>query len=260
MVWCEFWQDHPSLAALDCTFGQPPWIGRTGHNQEHSRANKGYCRMARILWYPMQINSSSDNILFCKYLIVPDTNRLLGASEGNVVTRFPPEPSGYLHIGHIKAAMLNAFYATMYKGKLILRFDDTNPAKEKDDFVDNIKDDLHEIGINFQSVSFTSDYFDVIEKYAIQLIKAGRAFIDDTPMEQMRAERKAEGTGGVESKCRNQTIEENLKLFDEMRAGSATGLKCVMRAKIGIFNPIPIFLYFPCVMACIFFLKHAVAW
>ena len=153
------------------------------------------------------------------------------------MTRFPPEPSGYLHIGHIKAAMLNSFYATMYKGRLILRFDDTNPAKEKDDFVDNIKDDLAQIGITFQSVSYTSDYFDTIEKYAVQLLKSGKAFIDDTPLEQMRAERRtAEGTEGVDSKCRNQTVEENLKLFDEMRAGSPNGLKCVMRAKIGIFN------------------------
>jgi len=158
---------------------------------------------------------------------------LPGASEGNVVTRFPPEPSGFLHVGHIKAAMLNSLYATMYKGRLILRFDDTNPAKEKDDFVDNIKEDLAEIGVSFQSVSYTSDYFDVIEKYAVQLIKAGKAFIDDTPLVQMRAERRnEEGTEGTESKCRNQTIEENLKLFEEMKAGSPAGLKCVMRAKI----------------------------
>jgi glutamyl-tRNA synthetase len=125
----------------------------------------------------------------------------------------------------------------MYKGRLILRFDDTNPAKEKDDFVDNIKEDLAEIGVSFQSVSYTSDYFDVIEKYAVQLLKAGKAFIDDTPLEQMRSERRiADGTEGVESKCRNQTIEENLKLFEEMKAGSPAGLKCVMRAKIGIIN------------------------
>jgi glutamyl-tRNA synthetase len=150
------------------------------------------------------------------------------------VTRFPPEPSGYLHIGHIKAAMLNAFYATMYKGKLILRFDDTNPAKEKDDYVDNIKEDLAEMGIQFQAVSYTSDYFDQLEKYAEQLLKLGRAFIDDTPLEQMRAERRADGNEGVESRCRNQTIEENLRLFSEMKAGSPEGLKCVMRAKIGI--------------------------
>jgi glutamyl-tRNA synthetase len=158
---------------------------------------------------------------------------LPGATEGNVVTRFPPEPSGYLHIGHIKAAMLNSHYANLYKGRLILRFDDTNPAKEKDDFVDNIKADLADVGITFQSVSYTSDYFDVIEKYAVQLLKSGNAFIDDTPLEQMRSERRtAEGTEGIESKCRNQTVEENLKLFEEMKEGSPTGLKCVMRAKI----------------------------
>lgn len=162
-----------------------------------------------------------------------DTDRLPGAVEGKVVTRFPPEPSGYLHVGHIKAAMLNSFYATMYKGKLLLRFDDTNPAKEKDDYVDNIIEDLGRIGISFQSVTYTSDYFDQLEKYAEQLLKLGKAFIDDTPLEQMRAERRVEGTNeGVESRCRNQSVEENLRLFNEMKAGSPIGLKCVMRAKI----------------------------
>lgn len=164
-----------------------------------------------------------------------DTTRLTGATEGNVVTRFPPEPSGYLHIGHMKAAMLNSSYANIYKGKLILRFDDTNPAKEKDDYVDNIKEDLHRLGIEFHKVSYTSDYFDELEKYAEKLIKLGKAFVDDTPLEQMRAERRVEGTNeGIESRCRNQTVEENLKLFAEMKAGSPIGLKCVLRAKIGI--------------------------
>lgn len=166
-----------------------------------------------------------------------NTNRLPGATVGNVVTRFPPEPSGYLHIGHIKAAMLNSFYANMYQGKLILRFDDTNPAKEKDDFVENIKEDLAAIGITYSQVSYTSDYFDVIEKYAEQLLKTGQAFIDDTPLEVMREERRAGAENdGVESKCRNQTPEQNLALFAEMKAGTPKGLQCVMRAKIGILS------------------------
>lgn len=165
------------------------------------------------------------------------TSRLPGASEGNVVTRFPPEPSGYLHIGHIKAAMLNSHYANLYKGKLILRFDDTNPAKEKDDFVDNIKEDLGRMGIDYAEVTYTSDYFDKIEKYAEQLLKTGQAFIDDTPLEVMREERRGgKENDGVESKCRNQTVEQNLALFKEMREGTPKGLTCVMRAKIGIFT------------------------
>ncbi len=152
-----------------------------------------------------------------------------------MVTRFPPEPSGYLHIGHIKAAMLNSGLATTYGGRLILRFDDTNPSKEKDDFVDKIKEDLRVIGIEFQEVTHTSDYFDVLEKYAEDLIKRGKAFVDDTPMEQMRLERNVDKSNeGVESRCRGQTVEENLKLFAEMKAGTPTGLKCVLRAKIGI--------------------------
>jgi glutamyl-tRNA synthetase len=131
--------------------------------------------------------------------------------------------------------MLSSYYANMYKGRLLLRFDDTNPANEKDDFVDNIKEDLATLGISFHSVTYTSDYFDDLEKYAVQLLKLGKAFIDDTPTEQIRIDRKTtDGSPGVESKCRNQTVEENLKLFEEMKAGSPVGLQCAMRAKISI--------------------------
>jgi len=157
---------------------------------------------------------------------------LVDAQEGKVVTRFPPEPSGFLHVGHIKAAMLNAFYATQYKGKLILRFDDTNPAKEKDDYVESIMQDLKTLEIVPQQITYTSDYFDELQKYAEALIKAGKAYIDDTPLEQMRIERRGDNEAGVESKCRNQTIEENLAKWNAMKAGTPEGLKCVMRAKI----------------------------
>lgn len=158
---------------------------------------------------------------------------LVGATEGNVVTRFPPEPSGFLHIGHIKAAMLNSFYANLYKGKMILRFDDTNPAKEKDDFVENIIEDLKSVGVEYCKITYTSDYFAELEKYAEKLIKLGKGYVDDTPLEQMRDERMK----CIESRCRNQSIEENLKLWAEMKAGSPIGLKCVLRAKIGIHIP-----------------------
>ena len=105
--------------------------------------------------------------------------------------------------------------------------------------MDNIIEDLGRIGITFHSISYTSDYFDLLEKYAEQLLKSGKAFIDDTPLEQMRAERRVEGTNeGVESRCRNQSVEENLRLFNEMKAGSPIGLKCVMRAKIGILESV----------------------
>ena len=111
---------------------------------------------------------------------------LEGASEGNVVTRFPPEPSGYLHIGHAKAALLNQYFARHYKGKLIVRFDDTNPSKEKDEFVDNILDDCKTLGLDPDIITYTSDSFPRILEIGTKLIKEGQMYIDDTPMERMR--------------------------------------------------------------------------
>ena len=95
---------------------------------------------------------------------------LKNAVEGKVITRFPPEPSGYLHIGHVKAALLNFHYAKMYKGNMILRFDDTNPSKEKQEFVDAIVEDLHTLGVSFYRLTHTSDYFALIHDYARKLI------------------------------------------------------------------------------------------
>lgn len=114
---------------------------------------------------------------------------LKGAEHGKVVTRFPPEPSGYLHIGHVKAAMLNYHYSKMYGGKMILRFDDTNPTNEKEEFVDNIIKDLETLEIKPDRITFTSDYFDVIRDYMEQMIKLELAYADDTPADQMKIER-----------------------------------------------------------------------
>lgn len=114
------------------------------------------------------------------------------------MTRFPPEPSGYLHVGHIKAAMLNYHYAKMWEGKMILRFDDTNPMNEKVEFVENIIRDLKLIGITPDIVSSTSDHFEAIEKCCRKLIADGNAYADDTPAEKMKAERDE----GIESKYR----------------------------------------------------------
>jgi glutamyl-tRNA synthetase len=115
------------------------------------------------------------------YSQVRDVLKKLGAEEGKVVTRFPPEPSGFLHIGHIKASMLNYHYAKMYKGKMILRFDDTNPLAEKVEFVENIQADLKTLEIIPDKVSFSSDFFDQIIGYTRQLIEAGHAYADNTP-------------------------------------------------------------------------------
>jgi len=131
------------------------------------------------------------------------------------VTRFPPEPSGYLHIGHVKAAMLNYHYAKMYEGKMILRFDDTNPMNEKIEFVDNIIRDLGTLEIKPDRVTYTSDYFDKTKECMEQLIKLGLAYADDTPSEEMKLQRDK----GVESKYRTATVEENMKRFHLMLEG-----------------------------------------
>lgn len=170
---------------------------------------------------------------------------------GKVVTRFPPEPSGYLHIGHAKAALLNQYFAggcrwhsapkacvscptttpatpillrqrlcaDMYRGRLLVRFDDTNPSKEKDEFVDNIVADIQRLGLKFEKITYTSDYFPQLFDCAERLIRAGHMYADDTPLEQMRDERLK----GVESRCRGRSVEENLRLFGEMQQGSDEG-------------------------------------
>ncbi|KAG0592616.1 hypothetical protein KC19_1G267300 [Ceratodon purpureus] len=157
---------------------------------------------------------------------------LPGAEMGKVCTRFPPEPSGYLHIGHAKAALLNQFFAQKYKGRLIIRFDDTNPSKEKDEFVESILHDLETLGVKGDVITYTSDYFPELMTMCEKLIKEGKAYADDTEREQMQSERK----DMLESKCRNQTVEANLKMWQEMVAGSEKGVKCCIRAKMDMTN------------------------
>lgn len=154
---------------------------------------------------------------------------LIDAKDGEVVTRFPPEPSGYLHIGHAKAAVLNQYFANAYHGKLIIRFDDTNPSKEKTEFQDSIIEDLELLGIKGDKITYSSDYFQKMYELAIQMIKEGKAYCDDTPLEKMRAERM----DGIKSERRDRSVEENLKIFtEEMKNGTEEGLKNCLRAKI----------------------------
>ncbi|XP_041793033.1 bifunctional glutamate/proline--tRNA ligase isoform X2 [Chelmon rostratus] len=153
---------------------------------------------------------------------------LPGAEMGKVVVRFPPEASGYLHIGHAKAALLNQHYQVTFKGKLIMRFDDTNPEKEKEDFEKVILEDVAMLQIHPDQFTYTSDHFPVIMKFAEQLLTEGKAYIDNTPPEQMKQEREQR----TESKCRNNTVEENMKMWSEMKAGTEFGQTCCMRAKI----------------------------
>ncbi|KAM6950221.1 bifunctional glutamate/proline--tRNA ligase isoform 2-T2 [Lycodopsis pacificus] len=153
---------------------------------------------------------------------------LPGAEMGKVVVRFPPEASGYLHIGHAKAALLNQHYQVTFKGKLIMRFDDTNPEKEKEDFEKVILEDVAMLQIHPDQFTYTSDHFTTIMGFAEKLLTEGKAYIDNTPPEQMKLEREQR----AESKCRNNTVEQNMKMWSEMKAGTKSGQTCCMRAKI----------------------------
>ncbi|GMM39002.1 glutamate--tRNA ligase [Saccharomycopsis crataegensis] len=159
---------------------------------------------------------------------------LPGAEIGKVVTRFPPEPSGYLHIGHAKAAILNQYFAQAYKGKLIIRFDDTNPSKEKTEFEQSIIEDLELLGIKGDMLTYSSDYFQTMYDLAIKMIKEGKAYCDNTPQEQMRAERM----DGIKSAKRDATVEENLRIFEtEMKNATEVGQTYCLRAKISFDCP-----------------------
>ncbi|XP_055816487.1 glutamate--tRNA ligase, cytoplasmic [Solanum dulcamara] len=155
------------------------------------------------------------------------------AEVGKVRLRFAPEPSGYLHIGHSKAALLNQYFAERYKGEVIIRFDDTNPDKESNEFVDNLLKDIETLGIKYRTVTYTSDYFPQLMEMAEKLIREGKAYVDDTPREQMQKERM----DGIESRCRNNSVEENLKLWKEMIAGSERGIMCCVRGKLDMQDP-----------------------
>ena len=154
--------------------------------------------------------------------------QLPGAEEGQVVVRFPPEASGYLHVGHAKAALLNQHYQQSFKGRLIMRFDDTNPAKENEHFEKEILSDLDLLGVVADKYSHTSDYFDNIIQFAEQLVKQGEAFVDDTDPETQKEERFQMKS----SKNAANTIEQNLALWKEMLIGSEKGKQCCLRARI----------------------------
>lgn len=155
---------------------------------------------------------------------------LKGAKEGEVVTRFPPEPSGYLHVGHAKAAILNQYFAQEYKGRLIIRFDDTNPSKEKQEFEDSIIEDLALLGIKGDMATHTSDYFQQLHDLVVRLLKEGKAYADDTPQEEMRAQRM----DGLPSARRDASVEDNLARFEEMKRGSEEGRRWCLRAKMSV--------------------------
>jgi glutaminyl-tRNA synthetase len=158
--------------------------------------------------------------------------------DGRVATRFPPEPNGYLHIGHAKSICLNFGLARTYNGTCNLRFDDTNPTKEEVEYVDSIKEDVRWLGFDWEDrLYYASDYFDQLFNFAVQLIKSGKAYVDSLSADDIRQYRGTLTEPGRESPCRNRSVEENLDLFHRMRAGEFEDGTHVLRAKIDMAHP-----------------------
>jgi glutaminyl-tRNA synthetase len=171
---------------------------------------------------------------FIKTIIEAD---LASGKHKEIITRFPPEPNGFLHIGHARAIITDFESATQYGGYTNLRYDDTNPSKEDDIYVKAILDDIRWLGYEPKNVFFASDYFEEMYERAILLIKKGLAYVDHTPADVMAKERGNINTAGIESKYRNRSVEENLELFQMMRDGKFKEGECVLRAKIDMSSP-----------------------
>ena len=160
-----------------------------------------------------------------------------GKNEGQVYTRFPPEPNGYLHIGHAKSICLNFGIAKKYGGKTNIRFDDTNPVKEDTEYVDSIKEDVRWLGFDWNAEYYASDYFEQLYQWAVELIKQGKAYVDNLSQEEISKSRGVPTAPGIESPYRNRSVEENLDLFQRMRNGEFPDGACVLRAKIDMASP-----------------------
>jgi glutaminyl-tRNA synthetase len=173
---------------------------------------------------------------FIRHIIEDDIQT--GKYDGRVITRFPPEPNGYLHIGHAKSICLNFGLAMDYKGACHLRFDDTNPGKENVEYVNSIKEDVRWMGFDWKEhLHFTSDYFDQLYDYAVELIKLGKAYVDSQSADEIRQNRGTLKTPGVDSPYRNRSVEENLDLFLKMKNGELEEGTCILRAKIDMGSP-----------------------
>jgi glutaminyl-tRNA synthetase len=160
-----------------------------------------------------------------------------GKNGGRVLTRFPPEPNGYLHIGHAKSICLNFGLAQRYGGKTNLRFDDTNPVKEDVEYVDSIKEDVKWLGFDWAEELYASDYFDKLYDLAVELIKQGLAYVDDSTAEEIAIQKGTPTEPGVGNEYRNRSVEENLQLFADMKAGKYPDGAKVLRAKVDLASP-----------------------
>ena len=171
---------------------------------------------------------------FIRNIVIQD---LESGKHSEIITRFPPEPNGYLHIGHAKSIVLNFELADEFNGKTYLRFDDTNPTKEEAEYVESIKEDVKWLGFQWDALYFASDYFQEMYERALLLIKKGLAYVDDLSAEEIREYRGTLTEPGKESPYRNRTIEENLDLFERMKKGEFEDGTRVLRAKIDMASP-----------------------
>ncbi len=171
---------------------------------------------------------------FIRNIVIDD---LQSGKHDHIITRFPPEPNGYLHIGHAKSIVLNFELADEFKGKTNLRFDDTNPLKEDTEFVNSIKEDVKWLGFDWDGLFFASDYFETMYEKAILLIKKELAYVDDLSADEIREYRGTLTEPGKESPYRNRSVEENLDLFNRMREGEFKDGEKVLRAKIDMVSP-----------------------
>ena len=180
-------------------------------------------------------NAPESRANFITHIIDED---LASGKHNNVYTRFPPEPNGYLHIGHAKSICLNFGTAQEYQGKCNLRFDDTNPVKEDVEYVDSIKADVEWLGFKWEGEPrYASDYFDALYGYAIELIKKGLAYVDELSPDEMREYRGTLTEPGKNSPYRDRSVEENLALFEKMKNGEIAEGKACLRAKIDMASP-----------------------
>jgi len=166
-----------------------------------------------------------------------ETDIAAGKNNGRVLTRFPPEPNGYLHIGHATSICLNFGLAKKYNGKTNLRFDDTNPVTEETEYVESIKNDIKWLGFQWDNEFYASDYFDKMYDFAVALIRKGLAYVDDSTAEEIAATKGSLVTPGINSPYRDRSIDENLQLFADMRAGKYKDGEKTLRAKIDMAHP-----------------------
>jgi glutaminyl-tRNA synthetase len=180
-------------------------------------------------------NNEGRSLNFVEAIIEEDIR--VGTYGGRVHTRFPPEPNGYLHIGHAKSICLNFGLAEKYNGKCNLRFDDTNPEAEDIEYVDSIKEDVRWLGFQWNAELYASDYFEQLYDWAEMFIREGKAYVDDQPADEISRQRKSPTEPGIESPYRSRSVDENLDLFRRMRAGEFTEGTRVLRARVDMSSP-----------------------